>query len=125
MLNHIRMGKLAEWRRRGHHERMRESYMMNFESISVRTETFLTVFRPLERRKACDSLQIVLSPVLNGSLNLDFEVLQWSKLVEFRKARNEKKGTPRLNACTSLADSYSSSQATAAREIGLRSLRDV
>ena len=30
MLNHIRMGKLAGWRPRGHHERVRESYMMNF-----------------------------------------------------------------------------------------------
>ena len=30
MLNHIRMGKLAGWRPRGHHERVRHSYMMNF-----------------------------------------------------------------------------------------------
>ena len=30
MLNHIRMGKLARWRPRGHHERVRESHMMNF-----------------------------------------------------------------------------------------------
>ena len=30
VLNHIRMGKLAGWRPRGHHERVRESYMMNF-----------------------------------------------------------------------------------------------
>ena len=30
MLNDIRMGKLAEWRPRGHHEHVRESYIMNF-----------------------------------------------------------------------------------------------
>ena len=30
MLNHIRMGKVAGWRPRGHHERVRESCMMNF-----------------------------------------------------------------------------------------------
>ena len=30
MLHHIRMGKLVGWRPRGHHERVRESYMMNF-----------------------------------------------------------------------------------------------
>ena len=30
MLNHIRMGKLAGWRPRGHHERVRESHIMNF-----------------------------------------------------------------------------------------------
>ena len=30
MLHHIRMGKLAGWIPRGHHERVRESYMMNF-----------------------------------------------------------------------------------------------
>ena len=30
MLRHIRMGKLAGWRPRSHHERVRESYMMNF-----------------------------------------------------------------------------------------------
>ena len=30
MLNHIRMGKLAGWIPGGHHERVRESYMMNF-----------------------------------------------------------------------------------------------
>ena len=30
MLNHIRMGKLAGWRPRDHHELVRESSMMNF-----------------------------------------------------------------------------------------------
>ena len=30
MLHHIRMGKLAGWRPRGHHERVRESCMMSF-----------------------------------------------------------------------------------------------
>ena len=30
MLNHIGMGKLAGWRLKGHHERVRESYMMIF-----------------------------------------------------------------------------------------------
>ena len=30
MLNHIRMGKLAGWKPRFLHERVRESYIMNF-----------------------------------------------------------------------------------------------
>ena len=31
MPSHNRMGKLAGWRPRGHHQRVRESHMMNFE----------------------------------------------------------------------------------------------
>ena len=56
MLHQIRMGKLAGWRPRGHHERVRESYIMNFVpwySISVGTEIFLTAFRPVERKQHC------------------------------------------------------------------------
>ena len=49
MLNHIRMGKLAGWRRRGHHERVRECYMTISYSTSVGIEIFLTVFRSAER----------------------------------------------------------------------------
>ena len=33
MLNHIRMGNLAGWRQRGQHERVRESYVVNFVPI--------------------------------------------------------------------------------------------
>ena len=72
-------------------------------------------------RRACGSLQIDRQQVLNRSLHLDFEVMQWSKLVEVWGTQNETKGNPQLNVCTSLADSYSSSQAATAREIQARS----
>ena len=71
--------------------------------------------------RACDSLQIGRPQVLDRGLNLDFEVLQWSKLVEIWGTQNETKGNPQLNVCTSLADSYRSSQGTTAREIQGRS----
>ena len=67
--------------------------------------------------RVCDSFQIGRLQVLNRGLHLDFEVLQWSKLVEIWGAQNETINNPQLNVCTSLADSYSSSQATAALEI--------
>ena len=68
-------------------------------------------------RKACDFLQSGRPQVLNRGLHLDFEVLQWSKLVEICGTQNETKMTPQLSVCTSLADSYSSSHATTAHEI--------
>ena len=72
---------------------------------------------------ACDSLQIGRLQVLNRGLHLDFQVLEWSKLVEFEiwGSQNETKNKPQLKVCISLADSYSSSQATTAREIQGRS----
>ena len=42
---------------------------------------------------ASDSLGMGCPQFLNGGLRLDFGVLQWSKSVEIRKARNEKKKT--------------------------------
>ena len=71
--------------------------------------------------RACDSLQIGRLQVLNRGLHLDFEVLQWSKLVEIWGTQNETKNNPQLDFCTSLADSYSSSQATTVPEIQGRS----
>ena len=71
--------------------------------------------------KDCDSLEIGRPQVLNRDLHLDFEVLQWSKLVEICGTQNETKMTPQLSVCTSLADSYSSSHATTAHEIQERS----
>ena len=67
--------------------------------------------------RACASLQIGRLQVLNRGLHLELEVLQWSKLVEIWDTQNETKNAPQLNVCTSLADSYSSSQATTAPEI--------
>ena len=67
---------------------------------------------------ARDFVQIGRPRLVDGCLHLDFGVLQWSKLVEIRKARNETKhNNLQLNVCAALADSYSCSQATAAREI--------
>ena len=44
---------------------------------------------------ACDYLQMCCPQFLNGGLHLDFEVLQWLKLIEIRKTQNEtKKTTP-------------------------------
>ena len=50
-------------------------------------------------------------------------MLQWSKLIEKQiwGSKMRKKQPPTTFVCTSLADSYSSSQATAAREIEARS----
>ena len=61
-------------------------------------------------QRTCDSLQIDRLQVLNRGLHLDFEVLQWSKLVEIGRAQNETKPNPQLIVCTSHADSYSSSR---------------
>ena len=72
-------------------------------------------------RRACDSLQIGRLQVLNRGLHLDFEVLQWSKLVEIWGTQKRDKNQPPTERCTSLADSYSSSQATTAPEIQGRS----
>ena len=65
--------------------------------------------------RSCYSLQIGRLQVLNRGLHLDFEVLH--AVVEIWWTQNETKSNPRLNVCTSRADSYSSSQAAAAREI--------
>ena len=71
--------------------------------------------------RACDSLQIGRPQVLDRGLNLDFEVLR-SKLVKKWGAQNEaKNNNHQLQVCTSIADSYSTSQATTAREIEGRS----
>ena len=56
--------------------------------------------------------RLVFRKFLTG-LNLGVEVLQWSKLDDFGGKQNETKINPQLNVCASLADSYSSSQATA------------
>ena len=63
--------------------------------------------------RACASRQSQIGRlhVFNtGGLHLDFEVLQWSKLVEIGRAQNETKPNPQLIVCTSHADSYSSSR---------------
>ena len=39
--------------------------------------------------RACDSLQISYLQVFNRGIHLDFEVLQWSKLVEIWATQNE------------------------------------
>ena len=60
--------------------------------------------------------------VLNRGQHPDFEVLQWSKLVEILECTmNVRQNNPQLNVCTSLADSHSASQETIAREIEGRS----
>ena len=56
--------------------------------------------------RACDSLQIGLTQVLNRGLHLDFEVPQWSKLDEIWGTHNETNNSPQLNICTALVDSY-------------------
>ena len=60
--------------------------------------------------RAGDSIQIDLCKVVNRSLHLAF----WG-------TQNDTTTNPRLNVCTSLADSCSSSQATTAREVEGRS----
>ena len=55
--------------------------------------------------------------VLNKGVHLNFAVLQWSQLVKIWGTRNETKKNPQLNACTLLADNYSSSQATTAPKL--------
>ena len=72
-------------------------------------------------RKACDFLQSGRPQVLNRGLPLNFEVLQWSKLVEICGTQNATKIKPQLNVCTSLADSYGSPHATTTHEIQERS----
>ena len=81
--------------------------------------------RDVSSTAAFGSLQIGHPHVLNGCLHLDFEVLQRSKLVEIRKTQYETKDNPQLNVFTSLADSGSSSQATAVHEIEPPSSWDV
>ena len=44
--------------------------------------------------RACDSLQIDRLQVLNRGLHLDFEVLQWLKLVETWGTQNQTKTAP-------------------------------
>ena len=51
----ISMGKLAGWRPRGHHERVREIYVMNFASYKRGDREFPTVFWPVERNKESSS----------------------------------------------------------------------
>ena len=55
---------------------------------------------------ACVPVGMVPPQVINRGLHLEF----WG-------AQNETKNNPQLKACTSLADSYSSSQATTPRKI--------
>ena len=70
---------------------------------------------------ACDSLQIGRPRFLDRSLHRAFEVIEWSKLVENWVHKMRQKNNPQLNVCTSLAGSYSSSQAATSRETDTRS----
>ena len=71
--------------------------------------------------KACDSRQIGRPRFLDRGLHLDFEALEWSKLVEIWGTQMRQKYNPQLNVWTSLADSHGSSQATTARDMEARS----
>ena len=64
---------------------------------------------------ACDSLRIGRQGFTKIGLHPGFEVIERSKLIKIRGTENET-NHPRLNVCTSLAGSNSSSQATTASE---------
>ena len=70
----------------------------------------------------CDYLHIARPHYLNGGLHLDtcgVAVVEIGRIV--RQQNKKTKNNPRLNVCTSLVDSYSSSQATTALENEARS----
>ena len=66
MLHHIRMGKLAGWRPRGHHERVRESYMMNLVYYKC-GDRDLPYCLSAGRKKGIRQLVICAVPLRNGS----------------------------------------------------------
>ncbi|MEP2386941.1 hypothetical protein, partial [Hyphomonas sp.] len=93
----------------------RHSDTLRLELQLVRAYPLAAMTRKNFIRAACDSLEIA-SP-LTKRLDLDLEMLPGSEMVEIWGAKKNTESNPQMKVCTPPADSHSSSQDTAAREL--------